>query len=137
MGSVTWWAVAHEIAHLIGAVHDGSGSAVSCSINAMNIMTPNLRTWTVNQYNSAYRFSDCSIRDIKKLLTGETDGYPRICLTNKACVLYNKQEIGTLDLNVDVNFRARQNNESISDQCKSRYSLSHGDCVSLLTKILN
>ncbi|CAD5118361.1 DgyrCDS7070 [Dimorphilus gyrociliatus] len=128
IGSASWWPLAHEVAHVIGAVHDGSDSAVSCANDQMNIMAPVLRTRTPSQYEKAYKFSDCSIRDIKRLVTGEADKYKRTCLANKNCVSFNKQEVGTLDPSLGDNFRTKEYDLSITEQCKARFTLSHGAC---------
>ena len=51
---------------MLGAVHDGSGSAINCSASNNNIMTPAVGAYS-NGTNLFY-FSQCSINSFKETL---------------------------------------------------------------------
>ena len=62
---------AHELGHILGAVHDGGVSkqgidATSCPASKNNIMTPNAAAFS--DANAMYYFSDCSIESFKNTL---------------------------------------------------------------------
>lgn len=80
-GFLTLLVVAHEIAHGLGAFHDGIiGLTDQCAINNRDVMSPSLGG------TSSHRFSSCSINMFKTaLLTRNFDSVASnaFCLTNK------------------------------------------------------
>ena len=61
---------AHELGHILGAVHDGTFfqgiDARSCPASSNNIMTPKVGTFF--KPNAMYFFSECSIEAFKNTL---------------------------------------------------------------------
>ena len=61
---------AHELGHILGAVHDGTFfqgiDARSCPASSNNIMTAQVGTFF--KANAMYYFSECSIEEFKNTL---------------------------------------------------------------------
>lgn len=90
-GFITLLVVAHEIAHGLGAFHDGIiGLTDRCAINNRDVMSPSLGG------ASSHRFSSCSINMFKTtLLTRNFDSVASnaLCLTNEVTVNEKLNEI--------------------------------------------
>ena len=61
---------AHELGHLLGAVHDGTSyegiNAIACPATGNNIMTPSVGSFYYP--NAMYYFSKCSVEAFKNTL---------------------------------------------------------------------
>lgn len=94
-GLHAWATAAHELGHNLGAGHDdGSGA---CAAEDRFIMTPIGGAFNTD---NAFMFSPCSIRDFKAVLSGDSYGYPRVCLYNDVC--QDGMDVATLNELMDT-----------------------------------
>lgn len=81
----TWSTMAHELGHTLGCTHDGTGSN-TCRADQSYIMTAVGGSGDLNTLANRYRWSQCSINEMKAILSGlNQDGYERVCLYNRPC----------------------------------------------------
>jgi hypothetical protein len=62
---------AHELAHGLGAFHDGEEDTADCPASAQNIMSPEITLTTNLTYSRAqWSFSACSVASFKSYIDG-------------------------------------------------------------------
>ncbi|OAF71492.1 hypothetical protein A3Q56_00734 [Intoshia linei] len=84
LGLNSWITAAHELGHSLGAVHDGSKESILCSDDDSFILNSGNNNEVLNPSN-LFRFSHCSIMQFRSTLSGEKDGFPRVCLLDDNC----------------------------------------------------
>merc|ERR1712226_217434 len=120
-GSHSWSTAAHELGHNLGAGHDGQGS---CPQDLSYIMSASSGgTVSADILANAFTFSECSILAFRSLLRGNTDNYPRVCVTDQVC--QHDSPVTGLDQLPGERY-------DINDQCMLRSGTTQGSgCGSL------
>ncbi|CAD5124310.1 DgyrCDS12602 [Dimorphilus gyrociliatus] len=81
----TWSTMAHELGHSLGCQHDGTGTN-TCDSRQSFIMTAEGGDGNLNTIANRYRWSQCSINEMRTILRGtNSNGYERVCLYNRPC----------------------------------------------------
>lgn len=119
----TWSTMAHELGHTLGCQHDGTGTN-NCRAEDSYIMTAIGGDSNQNTLANRYRWSDCSINEMKAILRGTNpNGYERVCLYNRPCV---HAGLGGVSGNTD--FSNVPGYSTPEEQCRRRTLGASGFC---------
>ncbi|PAA87986.1 hypothetical protein BOX15_Mlig012476g2 [Macrostomum lignano] len=109
-GLDSWNTAAHELAHSLGASHDNREPG--CEIHQKFLMSPHGSVYDLSNVANSYRFSPCTVRQIRTYLE-----------SSEAACLRSLQGTGVSQLTGSVRQGARL---SLDQVCRLRYPSSPG-----------